>query len=75
MTATFIAAMQEWRRSVVKGQGAPSNPRGGLEQRIDRVMQITVAREMDRVERYMTVLASTGRRRRSSASSARYGAS
>ena len=60
MTATFIAAMQEWRRSVVKGQGAPSNPRGGLEQRIDRVMQITVAREMDRVERYMTVLASTG---------------
>ncbi len=61
MTATFVAAMQEWRRSVVKGQASSSaNLRGGLEQRIDRVMQITVAREMDRVERYMTFLASTG---------------
>jgi biopolymer transport protein TolQ len=60
MTATFVAAMQEWRRSVVKGQASSANLRGGLEQRIDRVMQITVAREMDRVERYMTFLASTG---------------
>ena len=65
MTAIFAAAMQEWRRSVAKGriQGnnpQGNNPRGGLEQRIDRVMQISVAREMDRVERYMTVLASTG---------------
>ena len=52
--------MQEWRRSVVKGQSSSSNLRGVLEQRIDRVMQITVAREMERVERYMTFLASTG---------------
>jgi len=29
-------------------------------ERIDRVMQITVQREMDRVERYMTFLATTG---------------
>ena len=60
MTATFVAAMQEWRRSVAKGQSSSANLRGGLEQRIDRVMQITVSREMDRVERYMTFLASTG---------------
>jgi biopolymer transport protein TolQ len=60
MTATFVAAMQEWRRSVAKGQSSSSNLRGVLEQRIDRVMQITVAREMERVERYMTFLASTG---------------
>ena len=60
MTATFVAAMQEWRRSMVKGQTSSANLRGVLEQRIDRVMQITVAREMDRVERHMTFLASTG---------------
>ena len=60
MTATFVAAMQEWRRSMVKGQASSADLRGVLEQRIDRVMQITVAREMDRVERYMTFLASTG---------------
>ena len=60
MTAIFAAGMQEWRRSAAKGHLQGNNPRGGLEQRIDRVMQISVAREMDRVERYMTVLASTG---------------
>jgi biopolymer transport protein TolQ len=45
---------------VVKGQASSSDLRGVLEQRIDRVMHITVAREMERVERYMTFLASTG---------------
>ena len=61
MAAIFVAAMQEWRRSLAKGRGgAPGAPRGGLQERMDRVMQITVNREMGRVERYMTVLASTG---------------
>ena len=60
MSAIFVAAMQEWRRSAAKGGGTPGRGRGGLHERIDRVMQITVAREMDRVERYMTFLASTG---------------
>jgi len=61
MAAIFVAAMQEWRRSLAKGRGGrPEDPRGGLQERIDRVMQITVNREMGRVERYMTVLASTG---------------
>lgn len=61
MAAIFVAAMQEWRRSLAKGRGGrPDAPRGGLQERMDRVMQITVNREMGRVERYMTVLASTG---------------
>ena len=59
MSAVFVAAMQEWRRSTGRGSGG-GKTRGGLEQRIERVMQIAVAREMDRIERYMTVLASTG---------------
>jgi biopolymer transport protein TolQ len=57
MSAVFVAAMREWRR--VSG-GAGANLRVGLSQRIDRVMQITVNREMDRAERYMTFLATTG---------------
>lgn len=57
MTAVFVAAMREWRRAASKGHGTASV---NLPERIDRVMQITLAREMDRVERYLTFLSSTG---------------
>jgi len=58
MSAVFVAAMREWRRSPSKSgtSGATVN----LAERIDRVMHITAQREMDRVERYMTFLATTG---------------
>ncbi len=59
MSAVFVAAMKEWRRALAKRNGTRSS-RVGLGDRIDRVMQITVTREMDRAERYMTFLASTG---------------
>ena len=59
MSSVFVAAMREWRRAQEKGAGAG---RSGitLRDRIDRVMQITAAREMERLERYMTFLATTG---------------
>ena len=58
MSAVFVAAMREWRRSPSKsGIGGATV---SLAERIDRVMHITVQREMDRVERYMTFLATTG---------------
>jgi biopolymer transport protein TolQ len=58
MSAVFVAAMREWRRSTSKsGIGGATV---SLAERIDRVMHITVLREMDRVERYMTFLATTG---------------
>lgn len=57
MAAVFSAAMREWRR--VSGSGSV-NLKVGLGERIDRVMQITVHREMDRAEKYMTFLATTG---------------
>ena len=60
MAAVFAAAMREWRRSHSKGLTAVESMRGSLHERMDRVMQITVAREMDRVERYVTFLATTG---------------
>lgn len=60
MTAVFITAMREWRRSQARGRSSGDDIRTRLEDRIDRVMQITAAREMERVEKNMTFLASTG---------------
>ena len=60
MSAMFGAAMREWRRSTRGGGGAPSPMRAGLHQRIERVMHVTLGREMDRLERYMTFLANVG---------------
>ena len=58
MSLVFVAAMREWRRAPGAVNGGSANI--GLSDRIDRVMQITLAREMDRAERYMTFLATTG---------------
>ena len=58
MSSIFVAAMREWRR--LPGNVNISSANIGLAERIDRVMQITLSREMDRAERYMTFLATTG---------------
>jgi biopolymer transport protein TolQ len=60
MSAMFSAAMREWRRSAAKGIATANDMRAGLHQRIERVMQVTMGREMERNERYMTFLASVG---------------
>lgn len=60
LSAIFCAAMREWRRSVSKGLSRDSDSRGTLNQRIERVMQLTINREMDQLERHMGFLASTG---------------
>ena len=60
MSAMFGAAMREWRRSAAKGIAAAGQIRAGLQSRIERVMGVTLGREMDRLERYMTFLASVG---------------
>jgi biopolymer transport protein TolQ len=59
MGAVFVTAMREWRRSVGKGAGGPER-RASLPDRIERVMRITVGREMEQLERYMNFLASVG---------------
>jgi biopolymer transport protein TolQ len=60
MGAVFVSAMREWRRATEKGHVKSSLASASLGERIERVMHITVSREMERVERYMTFLASTG---------------
>ncbi len=60
MSAMFAAAMREWRRSAAKGMAVAGQIRAGLQARIERVMGVTQGREMDRLERYMSFLASVG---------------
>ena len=60
MSALFVSAMREWRRSIAKGLAATDQARGRLQQRVERVMGITLGREMDRLERHMIFLASVG---------------
>jgi biopolymer transport protein TolQ len=60
MSAVFAAAMREWRRSASKGLIASTSMRTSLQERIERVMQVTVGREMERLERFMPFLATVG---------------
>jgi biopolymer transport protein TolQ len=60
MSAVFAAAMREWRRSAAKGLLSTASMRASLQQRIERVMHVTVGREMERVERFMSFLATVG---------------
>ena len=59
MAAVFAAAMREWRRSAQRLAGSDLVA-AGLKERIDRTMNVTVQREMDRMERWMIFLASVG---------------
>jgi biopolymer transport protein TolQ len=60
MASIFVSAMREWRRSAARGIAATAEIKGGLQIRIERVMEIALGREMDRLERHMTFLASVG---------------
>ena len=60
MSSIFVAAMREWRRSSAKNKDAKPDNIEGIGQRIDRVMRISLEREMDHLQSRMTFLASTG---------------
>jgi biopolymer transport protein TolQ len=60
MSAIFSSAMREWRRSTSRKGGDREASHQSLSERIDRVMQITLNRELEQLERYMTFLASVG---------------
>jgi len=61
MAAVFAAAMEELRRAMQRQDIiADDRLRAGVQQRINQAMQVTVDREMDRLERYMGFLATVG---------------
>src|ERR1700726_4556852 len=56
MAALFVAAMREWKRSL-EGQVRSF---AGLQMRIEKVMDVTIAREIERLQRRVLVLATGG---------------
>ena len=58
MQAVFVAGMKEWRTATEKGMLATAQGRNNVQARIDRVLQVTIGREMALIETWMTFLAS-----------------
>ena len=56
MAACFVAAMREWKRSFE----SHSRSIAGLQARIEKVMNVSIAREVERLERRLLVLATVG---------------
>src|SRR5580698_1062685 len=56
MAACFVAAMREWKRSFE----SQARSFTGLQMRIEKVMNVSIAREIERLERRLLVLATVG---------------
>src|ERR1043166_5169230 len=56
MAALFVAAMREWKRSFE----TQARSFAGLQRRIEKVMEVTIAREVERLEKRLLVLATVG---------------
>jgi biopolymer transport protein TolQ len=56
MASVFVAAMREWKRSFESGARSPM----GLQMRIDKVLDVTISREVERLERRLLFLATVG---------------
>ena len=60
IAAVFGAAMREWHRSAGRLNAGSELAAAGTQERLDRAMNVTVQRQMDRMERWMVFLASVG---------------
>ncbi|MFZ1884890.1 MAG: protein TolQ [Rhodoplanes sp.] len=56
MAALFVAAMREWKRSFE----GPHPAIASLQMRLEKVMDVTIQREVERLERWLLVLATVG---------------
>jgi biopolymer transport protein TolQ len=56
MAAIFVGAMREWKKSFERGARSPI----GLQMRIDRAMDVTLARETETLEARLSSLATIG---------------
>lgn len=57
MAALFVAAMREWKRTQEAGARAVL---GGLQMRVEKVMDVTMQKEMARLEKRLLFLATVG---------------
>lgn len=56
MSAIFVSAMREWKKSFERGAKSPI----GLQMRIDKAMDVTLSREAEALESKLTSLATIG---------------
>lgn len=56
MGALFVAAMREWKRSFERGASSPI----GLQTRIDKVLDVSLSKEAEKLERRLMFLATIG---------------
>ena len=56
MASLFVAAMREWKRSVEGNIRAM----GGIQLRVEKVMDVTISREMEQLDRRLLFLATVG---------------
>ncbi|HXG79986.1 MAG TPA: protein TolQ [Methyloceanibacter sp.] len=60
MAALFVAAMREWKRSTEREGERGNRPMPGVQLRVDKVMDVTISRDVERLERRLTFLATVG---------------
>lgn len=56
MAALFVAAMREWKRSYETGARSPH----GIQARIEKVVDVTISRELEKLESRLLFLATVG---------------
>ncbi len=60
MAALFAAAMREWRQSTTPDASGQQTILVGVKERLERVMHVTLGREMSRLQRHVGFLATVG---------------
>ncbi|MFP4314382.1 MAG: protein TolQ, partial [Alphaproteobacteria bacterium] len=60
LLTTFSAGMDEWQAGVSEGMPANASLQASLRGRVERAMSLNITREMNKLERGMTFLASVG---------------
>lgn len=59
MSAAFYAGMREWKRAEGTGSAQTESGAQSLKIRLERAMNLTIDREIERISKYVTVLATT----------------
>ncbi|HEX4272932.1 MAG TPA: protein TolQ [Rhizomicrobium sp.] len=60
MAAMFIAGLREWRRGFEAPNGLREGMLGGIKERIEKAMSVTILRETDGIEKQLGMLATIG---------------
>jgi biopolymer transport protein TolQ len=59
-TAVFVAALREWNRSLESGAAREPAAAAGVKERVEKVMNVSIQRELEKIERGLGYLATVG---------------